>query len=66
MLAQVIAASVDVGQDVVVAKSPDDFILGVAREPGGAFVPVSDSSVLVDEVDAVADVIEELFVEAGI
>jgi hypothetical protein len=61
--AKVFALHVDVAEDVVLAIATDDFFGGIAGEAVGAFVPVLDAAVTIYEVDPVAHVFNQIFIE---
>ena len=54
------------GQNVVVTELANHFSGLVAGETGGSLVPIQNASLAIDEIDAVADVVENFLVKAGI
>src|SRR6185369_13126087 len=59
---QVATLRVHVRKDVVEAMSPDYFRARIAGKLFRTFVPISDASIAIDEVNAVVDAIEQILV----
>src|ERR1019366_4579423 len=62
--AQLAAGDVLVGQDLVVAVTADDVLGDVAGDALGAFAPKDDLTIVVDDVDALGDGVDEVGQEA--
>ena len=62
-LAQLAAVVVDVTQDVIKALPADDFPAEIAGQLFGTVIPVSDAAVVVDEVNAIEEVVAELLLD---
>jgi hypothetical protein len=61
-----LALTVDVTQYIVLAKSPQKLFGLVARKSICTFVPIKNSAVTIHKVHTIADVVEQVLVEAFI
>jgi hypothetical protein len=65
-MAQFLTRVIDVTQDVVLAEPAQEFFRFVAGQVIGAFVPILDPPLPVYEVNAIANAVQKLLIEAGV
>jgi len=66
LLTEAAAGGVDVVEQVVEAVPADHLLARVAGEPGGGRVPVDDLALLVHDIEAVVEVVENLVLEDAV